>query len=176
MTARKLLRRYLRDDKGVSGVEFALIFPLTVLLLFGVFEVGQLLQVSRKATRVASTAADLISQANVITNQDRDDVFAAAAAIMTPFSVGTLTIVVSSITNNAGTISLAWSDGYHTTARSTPPASMPTGIVPPGASVIMTETSYRYTSPAGQFFTNGITMTDTFYARPRRSIAVGRTP
>ena len=46
----------------------------------------------------------------------------------------------------------------------------------PGGSVIMAETSYTYTSPIGQLLSNPITMTSTFYSRPRRSVSVARVP
>lgn len=170
------LLSYWYDRRAVSAVEFALVFPLMLLLLFGGFETSQLLQVNRKMTNVAATASDLVAQATVITNADRDDIFNAAAAIVTPFSPANLSIVITSIQNNAGTVSVAWSDGYHAQPRTSVPSDLPSGIVEPGTSIIMAETVYTYTSPAGQFFTNGITMRDVFFDRPRRSVAVGRQP
>jgi hypothetical protein len=38
--------------------------------------------------------------------------------------------------------------------------------------VIVAEVSYTYTPPVGEFLTGGLTMQDTFYLRPRRSLTV----
>ncbi len=167
--------RFWSDERGLSAIEFAFVAPIMVTLLLGGFETSQALQVHRKATNVAATAADLASQTTSLTNANMSDVFNASAAIMAPFPTANLTIIVSSITNSSGTLALAWSDGFHTQPRTTVP-TVPAGLVPVGTSVILTETTYTYTSPVGQFFTSGINMSDQFYARPRRSLAVGRTP
>ena len=167
--------RFLRDKCGLSGLEFAAVMPCVVMLMFGGFEVSQLLQVNRKATNVAATASNLVAATTTIRNQDRDDVFNAASAIMTPFDTANLTIVITSITNTGGVLAVAWSDAFHGQPRTTVPANLPSGIVSdPGTSIIMAETTYVYGSPTHFFFANGFTLRDTFYDRPRRSIFVTR--
>lgn len=171
------LRKYFRESRGMAAVEFALVFPVMLIVLFGGFELSQVLQANRRATNVASTASDLVAQATVITNADRDDIFNAASAIMAPFGTGPLTIIVTSISNNAGTLAVDWSDALHAQPRSTVPSTLAgLGIVPPGSTIIMAETGYTYTSPIGKFFTSGVSMSDVFYDRPRRSVSVQRKP
>ena len=53
--------------------------------------------------------------------------------------------------------------------------TMPSGLVPANQSVIYTEITYRYTSVVGMFLQNGITISDQFYQKPRKTIAVQRT-
>ncbi len=48
------------------------------------------------------------------------------------------------------------------------------GILITGASVIVSEVTYTYSTPIGQFVTNGMTVTDKFYERPRRVAVIPR--
>lgn len=84
--ARRSLRHFLADTRGLGAVEFALIFPLMLVLYFGAFEITQMLTADRRTTSVAYTAADLVAQAASISNGEMNDVFAASSAIMKPFS------------------------------------------------------------------------------------------
>ena len=163
---------------GVAAVEFALIFPLMISLYFGAVELGNGLLVNRKATNVASTAADLVAQVDLINNADMADVFAASSAILAPFDASGIVITISSIvTELDGTTAVAWSDSHNGTAHTQgEPITLPPGVATPGSSVIWAEVDYTYTSTIGKYLTGGVTIEDDFYARPRRSIEVLRTP
>ena len=50
------------DRSGLAAVEFAMIFPIMVVMYFGVVEFSSAIAVDRKATQVARTLADLTSQ------------------------------------------------------------------------------------------------------------------
>ena len=54
------------------------------------------------------------------------------------------------------------------------PVTVPDGIVPDDQGIIMTEVSFTYTSLFGMFLTDGMTVSDTFYLKPRRSTQVLR--
>jgi Flp pilus assembly protein TadG len=165
----------VRTD-GVAAVEFALIFPLMISLYFGAVELGNGLLVNRKATNVASTASDLVAQVDI--NADIADVFAASSAILSPFDSSSIVITISSVvTELDGTTEVAWSDSMNGTPRAEGERiSLPPGVATPGSSVIWAEVDYTYVSPIGKYLTGGITIEDDFYARPRRSIEVLRTP
>src|SRR5487761_1233206 len=78
------------DKRGVAAVEFALILPLMLFIYLGASEVTQGLMASRKATLVARTLADLVSQQQSgvnLADTDLQEVFGAAATIMSPFAV-----------------------------------------------------------------------------------------
>lgn len=167
----------VRTD-GVAAVEFALIFPLMISLYFGAIELGNGLLVNRKATNVASTAADLIAQVDIVNNADMADVFAASSAILAPFDATGIVITISSVvTELDGSTAIAWSDSLNGTAHTEGESiTLPPGVATPGSSVIWAEVDYTYTSTIGMYLTGGVTIEDDFYARPRRSIEVLRTP
>ena len=177
--ARAALKRFRRDKKGVSAIEFALVLPVMITIYFGTNEISDMLMVDRKAATLASTAADLVAQDTEITNSEIADVFAATEALIQPYPTGTVTIVISSVVADAnGVAKVAWSDGFNAGARAVnSTVTLPAGLIAPLESVIMAETGYTYDSATAQFLTgSGYTLTDTFYLKPRRSLTVARVP
>ena len=68
----RLMRRMriVRDRRGVSAVEFALILPTMILLYVGVAEIGNAITIYRRTSTVASTAADLTAQVKKVSTAD----------------------------------------------------------------------------------------------------------
>lgn len=122
----------LRNDEGVSAIEFALILPFMIAMYTGAMELSALMMADRKATDLAATAADLVAQDNLVTDAEIDDVFAATTAILAPLNPNDATIIVSSvIADLAGNTEIEWSDGFNIAGHA-PGSEMPT--CPPGSS------------------------------------------
>jgi Flp pilus assembly protein TadG len=171
-------KRFLRDAAGVSAIEFALILPVMVISYFGVAEIGSFILADRKVTAVASTAADLVAQSTQVTNSGMADIMASLSVILQPFNANDAQIRITSVTADAaGTTKVAWSDAVRTSPRTVGAAmSVPAGLVPANQSVIVAEISFTYKSVAGMYLANGITVSDTFYQKPRKTLAVQRIP
>lgn len=170
------LRRFFSDIRGVSAIEFALILPVQMLLLFGTVEIANILIADRKTASVASAIADLVAQAKTIDDAGVADVFTAAQAMMQPFDPANISIVIVSVTaNGAGVTTVAWSDAVNGTAKATgAPYALPPGLVAPNNSVIVTEVEYAYQSDLDHLITPGVTLKDRFFLAPRRSVSVVR--
>src|SRR5688572_9758585 len=56
------IRRFVRDRRGVSVLEFALILPVMLTLFLGGTEVTQGITIKRKTTIVTRSLADLVAQ------------------------------------------------------------------------------------------------------------------
>ncbi len=177
---RGFIKKFRKAKSGMAAVEFALIVPIMVAFFFGVSELGDYILAARKVANVSSTAADLTSQNTSVSNADMNEIMNALAVIIRPLDPSTSTIRISSIVaNNQGQLSVRWSDARRISAYnpgSAAPGWVPTSVVPPNASVIVAEVSLRYQTLFGMYLTSGITITDTFYLRPRRSVEVARVP
>ncbi len=166
----------------MAAVEFALIAPVLMLMFFGLVEVCNALSCHQKVTSVSSTADDLVGQATQVSKADLANVFAASGDIMTPFSSGTMSIVVTSIggttTPNVGQVLWSETNGQGVAHAVGSTLAVPTGLLPATCtsssqcSILLSEVSYNYTSPYGQIIVGTFPMTDTFYTAPRRSITV----
>ena len=170
MTPFSLISRLVRDRKGVSAVEFALIAPLLIALYVGTVQATLGLSADRKLTTAASTIADLVAQSDTVNGGALADIFAAGDAVLQPYSTTNLTIRVSSLQSDAdGNTSLVWSQGRGIAARSAgdlPP--VPAGVLLPEGGVIVVEAGYVYNSPITGSGIGQFNLSETVYMRPRR--------
>jgi Flp pilus assembly protein TadG len=174
----------MRDRRGVSAIEFAMVAPVMILMYVGLAEVGNALTVYRRAATVAMTASDLTAQVKSLKTADLKDIVGAASSILAPYpatSPTPLKIVISSVVadqNNNGKV--AWSYASNgATARGVNSAyAVPNGLTEAGTSVIVSEVTYAFTPllDLKQIFSPGaFDITRTFYSRPRRSLTVTKT-
>ena len=172
---RELVGRSLADDRGVSAVEFALIFPVMLLLLAGMLETNEALTVHRKLQQVSSTVSDLIAQQGLMTQAQVDLTLSGAASMLAPYDTTDLKIVLSVINVSATKQTVAWSRGYHTGAElAGSPAGfeVPAALVVPGIQIVAVKVDYNFVTAFSNLFEaffgrKGYAMEDTMYERPR---------
>ena len=165
-------RRFWRDARGVSAIEFALIAPLMLVIYFGLVEFCQGYMASRRASHTASIVADLVAQSDATTTQDLTSIFAIGDMIMRPFPAAPLSIRVSSVTIDAnGVARIDWSQSNNKalTARvkNSVVSDLPSGLIDKGESLILGETQFKYTSPFAQMIKTPINFDRSYYLRPR---------
>ena len=90
-------RRFARDRKGVGAIEFAIIFPVLVMLYLGAFEITIGLSVSKRTTRAAGSIADIITQQQSVTKSSLTDIAKAAAPIYSPYNSSDMLVKVTAI-------------------------------------------------------------------------------
>lgn len=168
-------RLLLTDDRGVSGVEFAFVFPLMLLLLVGMLETNEALTVHRKLLQVSSTVSDLVAQQSTVTQAQVDLTLSGAASMLAPYDSTSLKIVLSVINVTTTKQTVAWSKGYHTAAEtvgSVASFSVPAALAVPGVQTVAVKVNYSFATPFSKLFaiffgTNGYGMQDFMYERPR---------
>lgn len=186
------VRRFRRAETGLAAIEFAFVAPVMLLSLLGAVEVSNAMLSDRKATQVASTLADLVSQDNNVTNAEMSAIFDAGEAVLFPVTSNDVGMRVSSIVaDGQGRTTVAWSSARGMSARGTGTSiTVPAGMVAAGGSVVFAEISFSHDSTFGNAFEglesmfdssidesmkSGWTMSDRFYLRPRRSLTVTRS-
>ena len=89
-----------RSNSGVAVVEFAFILPLALVLLMALIDFTRAFNESKRATLIASTLSDIVSQQSTtdgLAIADLDSTITAATAIMTPYATTGLAITVSAV-------------------------------------------------------------------------------
>lgn len=169
--------RFVRDRRGVSTVEFAMLMPMMMTLFLGSVETSQGIATSRKVTLTAHTLADLSTQFSDITNADMSNILNAASAIMAPYPASGLQAVVSELAINAqGVAAVVWSDTLNGTARSVGQVvTIPASLAVPNTSLVIAEVKYTYNPTYGYVLTGALTLSDQMIMRPRQSASIART-
>ncbi|WP_297113228.1 TadE/TadG family type IV pilus assembly protein [uncultured Devosia sp.] len=174
---RSSCHRIIGDERGVAAIEFALIVPIVLVMLIGMVYVNEALTVHRKLRQVTATLTDLVAQQDEITQQAVTLTMAGSASLLAPYDTTSLKLVLTVISNNGGTQTVAWSRAYQTTPESTgnPPAfPVPASLALDGVQTVAVRADFTYESifsalasafGAGQ----GLVMQDTMYERPRTS-------
>lgn len=174
-----ILRNFRRGERGLSLIEFALIFPLMVMMFLGAVEFGEAFTLDRKLSNAASTTSDLVAQLDSLTTADLNDIALVADEILRPYSSEPFGLVLTSVVadqNNNTTVDWSYARGPGATARATGTAvTLPAGLTEPNSSIIMAEASYGFSPSVGLFLTGVITLNGTAYFRPRLAQRVIKT-
>ena len=164
-----ILRRLAGDRRGVSAVEFALLAPIMIAFYFGLAEFCQGFMAQKRMGHASAMVADLVSQTDIITPAQLDDVFEIGGLIMKPFSANPLKLRVSQLTrDNNGVVKVVWSRGKGWIARTVgSTVTIPAGLIDNGETIIFSEATYDYDSPVDYLMPAITRFSHTYYLRPR---------
>lgn len=176
---RRLARGLARNTRGVALVEFAFVLPLMLAIYFGVVELGQGVMIDRKMADLTRALGDLTSQSRstVISNDEMDNIFAAADTIMMPFTTVKPSMVVTSVViDSARVAKVCWSSQKNGTALSRGAVvALPDDVRIAKTSVIMATANYQYEPAVGYVLTGKINIAGgPVYMRPRIGKAGGK--
>ncbi len=168
----------VRDRRGVSAVEFALILPVMLTLYLGGVELSDALIIQRKVTHVTSSLGDLVTQAKSISDNDMSNILDAAASVMTPYSTGSLLkIRISQIKiDGNGKATVTWSDARNDTplTKGATITGLPAAVAQANTYIVTAEVHYSYTPTIGYLMTGSFDLNDEFYLRPRLTDCISR--
>jgi len=168
-------RESLREEDGISAVEFALIAPLMAMIYFGCIELSLMMTLDRKVTGATAALGDLTSRASTVTNDDLSDIFEATRMVMQPNDMTQARMRITNLYEDSGQVKVDWSDGCNLTPYPDDQVvTIPANLIPTDGTIVMAEIEYDYNSGIGYFFTTSKTLTDKFYLRPRRVDSITR--
>jgi Flp pilus assembly protein TadG len=185
------LRRCAGNQDGIAAVEFAMLLPFMITLFFGVVETSLALLCRADVSIMASTSADLISQADTLASSDISNVYSAAGTILYPYydpsdvssvkpTIRLTSVIYDTVTNSATVGKVAWTCTQSGSGTLTPSSrtvgstvTLPQSLLTSGGSVIISEIAYNYVSATTKVIAGPINFTNNFYIKPRR---VGQIP
>jgi len=176
-TLLSLTSRLRRDRRGITAVEFALVAPFALLLLFGEFTLTQAMSIKRKLTITAHTIGDLVAQqADVSTSLTT--LLNASSQVISPYSNANLSMVVSELYTDAkGNTTVTWSGAFNGTALTQGSKFvLPAGLAQNSTYLIYSVGTYTYTPILGQsVFGSTMNFNSQFYINPRNYACVKNT-
>ncbi|MBY0382873.1 MAG: pilus assembly protein [Xanthobacteraceae bacterium] len=172
-------RRLRGDTSGMAAIEFAVLFPLILLIFFGTIGVSDGVAVDRKVTILTRTLSDLISQAAQIGPVDLSNAYAIGTVIMTPYANGPIKAKVTQLYIDSSTSlpKVSWVSAYNDTPHAcNETITIPDGLKIPGTYLIMSEVKYAFKPAAGisggTFQPPTFNISDQTFTRPRQSASV----
>jgi len=98
----RAIRNLKKSDKGTVLIEFAFVFPVTLLLLLGGFETFRLLMAHRKANTTVMSVSNLFSQNKSLNTAAISDIFDSVEHVMKPLELkNDGQVLISYITGNS---------------------------------------------------------------------------
>jgi len=182
------VERFGRDRRGVAAIEFAFIVPVLLVMYFITMEASQAIETSKKVSRIGSMVADLVTQQQTVVKADLEAMMKIGTSTLQPYNRSSPTIIITGIQITDETsprVLVAWSRKLVGTTYSADAAANTITTVPATLRIrntflVRVESDLGYkpmiTWSASNAQTlgltsvfNNISMSETYYLRPRRS-------
>ena len=173
-----LTRRFRRAKGGIAGIEFALMFPILLIVIAASIDLSEALAARRKTTYIASALAGFLADQNHWTKAEVEDLLTAGNLILAPFETDGLKIVLSVLEVSADKkVKVAASYAQGTAALSigsASPIAISADILTPNVHIVLAQVDYALATPFSTLWPV-YAVEDRFefsahsVARPRRS-------
>lgn len=170
MKLTQTLSGFAAAQKGNAALEFAIIAPMMIMLLFGSVDLLDVLNTNKRVQNVTSSLADVVSRDTEVSDAEITGLWAAIDVLMYPSGGDAVNVRVSSIDIESASIArVVWSEGHGMEARQpgTTVDNLPAAMMNPGTSLILSEAAYAYDSPLGFLLEDGVTLEHQAYRRSR---------
>jgi len=169
----KLGRCYRADTGGVAAIEMAFVFPMMLVVYFGLVDCTNLLAANRRVTLTASTIGDLVTQApGTISKADLQGFYKAALPIMDPFPAADVGINVFTYKNNGGTPQLKWQNGIGASCGA-PSTSGLVDLMAEGNDVVLAMACVEFHPLTGSIIGSApFHLSDALVLRPRQNLTL----
>lgn len=116
---RRPLFQFCRESGGVALIEFALVFPVFFVLLFGGIEISRLILIQQKLEKAGYVLADLVADTLPATTagangeisaaEMTDNIFPVLGRIINPYGApGRHVAIVTSVQSTGGALTINW--------------------------------------------------------------------
>jgi Flp pilus assembly protein TadG len=179
---RRVAANWRSDTSGIAAIEFAMIFPMMLVMFFGMIDVSTGFAIDRKVTMISQSLSDLASRYTLLQETDVTNFFTIGDAMITPYDKTILLATVSQIyldpTTKTGKV--VWSRGDAKMAKSTV-VSVPTDLIAKDSTgawsanqyLILGQVTYLYKPTIGWVVPKaGINLTESSFTRPRQGVCV----
>lgn len=177
MRAMQRLHRFARATKGLAALEFAILAPMMILLLFGSMEIIDMVLANRRVQNVAASLADVVARDTEVSNDEITGLWSASDVLIYPDDGTNMRLRISSlVVVDDTTASVLWSEGHGMAARvaNSTITGMDNQTLEPGSAIIMSEVEYPYALPIGIVSESDILMAHRSYRRSRMVDPIAR--
>ncbi|MCB1555717.1 MAG: pilus assembly protein [Alphaproteobacteria bacterium] len=164
----------MTDEKGVSAIEFALVFPVLLLLLLGSFDIGRAILVDQKLIVSSQVVADLVARVDSLDDDMLNEAVRAGELVIEPYDLNNFSLaIISAEFDDSDSPQLVWSEvqGMQDVPDVLDRAN---GLGTVGEGVVIVVVRYNFEPSFSVFSVDGFEMQEVAFARGRRVPVVQR--
>jgi len=173
-----LFKRWKQEESGVAAVEAAMIFPIMLMMMVGVFDLGNGILANQKAIRASQVVAGLIARQNTVDSTDISEAIQAGRLAFEPLPNASYGVdIVSFRFDEDANTEIVWRETVNMTPVADAIARVD-ALQEADEGVVMVVIQYQYNPLFAGFVMNGFTssiidMQEVAFSRGRRSPVVG---
>ena len=165
--------RYWKNDTHAhAAAEAALIFPVLMTMLLGVFDVGNAILANQKTIRASQVTADLITRAREVVDADIDEAIEAGRLALTPLPITEYGVDIISIRFDEDAMpEIVWRETRNMSALDNILDNV-AALAAPNEGVVVVAANYNFTPLFAGFVIDRVAMQELAFARGRLSSVV----
>ena len=173
---RTLLFRWKAEENALAAIEAAMIFPIMLVLLVGVFDAGNAILANQKTIRASQVVADLVTRQNTVTDADISEAIEAGKLAFEPLDSSSYGVDIVSIRFDEDANSeIVWRE-----TQNMPPVPDPLGDVAAleaaDEGVVMVSVVYDYEPLFAGFVMTAFGMQERAFSRGRSTPVITKVP
>jgi Flp pilus assembly protein TadG len=166
--------RWRDESHAVASIESALVFPVMLLLLVGVYDLGNAILVNQKTIRASQIVADLVTRENIMTDDLLFEAVEAGRLAFAPLSSDSYGIDIVSIRFDENSDSeVVWRETVNMTPLSDVLGKVDS-LASPEEGVVVVSVVYNYEPLISGFAISAIGMRETAFSRGRSKSVITR--
>lgn len=164
-----VFKRWRGDEQGLAAVEAAMVFPVMLTMLMGIFDIGNAILANQKTIRASQVVADLITRQNIVTQADVNEAIDAGRLALEPLDSTSFGIDVVSIRfDEDASTEILWRDTVNMSNIPDAIASV-AALQEENEGVVMVTARYEYEPLFAGFLVNSFEMNEVAFSRGRSS-------
>lgn len=165
-----MLRQWFLKEDGTAAMEAAMIFPVLLTLMLGVFDLGGGILAAQKVITASQISADLIGRHEFVSDADIDEAVEAAGLSMAPYTnaAGVGIDIVSIEFAEDDNIDILWRRTQNMTPNATAVNST-AGLGVEGNGIVAVTVEYTFVPLFVGFLFDEINMREVAFVRGRKS-------
>jgi Flp pilus assembly protein TadG len=172
MTMMRHIKHYIKDTSGIAATEAALIFPILLIVLLGVFDLGNGILAAQKTVRASQVTADLVTRSRTISQNELDEAMDAGELALAPFGVASFGVDVASVRfDEDANGEVVWQETRNMSTNGNVLTDVES-LAEANNGVVVVTTEYTFTPVFSGFVLGEIELRETAFARGRRSAVV----
>lgn len=166
------LRRWAVAEEATALIEGAFLLPPMMVLMMGVFDLGNGISLGQKTISASQIAADLVARERTMNSSQIENIIDAAELAFNPYSLTSFGIDIVSVTFNASLQPVVLWRETRNMSPNTAAVSSVAGLAPQGEGMIIVTVRYDFHPYFSQPVVGEIGFEEVAFTRGRRSPTV----